>query len=154
MDKTDLKLVASLEQQGRISFASLGEQVGLSKSPCWKRVNEMENAGVITGYQAKLDPFALGLHIHALVHVVVDFERYQAFEAAIEAHTAVRACYAVTGEYDYVVEVFARDIDDFDQLLRANLSKIPGVQRFQTAIATRTVKQQGPFSLMLPGRSG
>lgn len=149
MDKKDKEILAALERDGRVSFSSLGDAIGLSKTPCWKRVQQLSDSGVITGYSAQLNPASLGLHIRALVHVVVDFDLYQQFEKAIQAHKSVRSCHAVTGEFDYVLEILAKDINDFDQMLRAGLSRLPGVQRFNTAISTRMVKSSGPYSDML-----
>jgi Lrp/AsnC family leucine-responsive transcriptional regulator len=149
LDKLDKKLIAELEKDGRVSFAALGESIGLSKTPCWNRVKDLNKSGVIEGYTAKLNPVALGLSIRALVHVVVNFDQYQAFEQAIIAHNAVRSCQAVTGEFDYVLEILASDINAFDQLLRAELSRLPGVQRFNTSISTRMVKSDGLYSNMI-----
>lgn len=149
VDQIDRKLLAALENDARQSFSALGETVGLSKTPCWTRVQALDNSGVITGYGARLDPEKLGIHIKAIVHVVVDFADYQAFESAIVAHANVRSCQAVTGEFDYVLEVHATDMATFDELLRTQLSQLPGVQRFNTAIATRSVKADGPYSGMI-----
>lgn len=149
IDGVDRKILQSLEQDGRMSFATLGEQIGLSKTPCWNRVNELHKKGTIEGYSTRLNPDKLGLHIRALVHVVVDFNDYKAFEQAIIEHVNVRSCHAVTGEYDYVLEILAADIHAFDRLLRENLSQVPGVTRFNTAISTRMVKQDGPYTHML-----
>lgn len=148
LDSLDLKIVAELEKDGRVSFSALGESVGLSKTPCWNRVRTLAENGVIQGYSADIDPLALGLTIRALVHVVVDFEHYKAFEQAILQHNSVRSCQAVTGEFDYVLEILASDIGAFDHLLRADLSRLPGVQRFNTAISTRMVKARGAYSIM------
>lgn len=148
LDILDRKILQCLEHAGRMSFATLGEQIGLSKTPCWNRVNDLLKQGVIEGYSTRINPTKLGLTIKALVHVVVDFSCYQAFETAIIAHPNVRSCQAVTGDYDYVLEILASDIQAFDQLLRQNLSQLPGVERFNSAISTRTVKSDGPFTLM------
>ena len=145
---TDKRILHCLELDGQQSYASLGEQVGLSKTPCWNRVNDLHKNGTIEGYSARLNPAKLGLHIRALVHVVVDFSDYKAFEQAIIAHNNVRSCHAVTGEYDYVIEILAADVQSFDHLLRENLSQLPGVKRFNTAISTRMVKQDGPYTQM------
>lgn len=149
LDKVDKSIVNALEKDGRISFAALGEKVGLSKTPCWNRVKELSTDGIIEGFSANLHPPALGLHVRALVHVVVDFDHYLAFENAILNHASVRSCHAVTGDFDYVLEILASDINSFDHLLRVELSQIPGVQRFNTSISTRMVKTQGPYSDML-----
>jgi Lrp/AsnC family leucine-responsive transcriptional regulator len=148
VDATDKRILACLEQDGRMSFATLAEHVGLSKTPCWNRVNDLLKEGVIEGYSTRIAPQKLGLEIKALVHVVIDFTYYQDFEQAIVAHPNVRSCHAVTGEYDYVMEILASDIQAFDQLLRENLSQLPGVERFNTAISTRIVKRDAPFTLM------
>ncbi|WP_340678942.1 Lrp/AsnC family transcriptional regulator [Paraglaciecola sp.] len=143
------QLLRNLEIEGRLSFAALGERLGLSKTPCWNKVSELQKNGTIEGYSARINPAKLGLAIRALVHVVVNFGHYKAFEQAIIEHANVRSCHAVTGEYDYVLEILACDIQAFDQLLRENLSQLPGVERFNTAISTRMVKQDGPYTQML-----
>lgn len=150
LDKNSIKIINALEKDGRMSFANLGEVLGISKTPCWNKVQQLQSAGVIEGYSAQLNTKALGLSIRALVHVVVDFEHYQAFEKAIIEHASVRSCHAVTGDSDYVLEILASDIEAFDELLRAQLSRLPGVQRFNTSISTRMVKNNGPYSDMLP----
>lgn len=148
IDKTDKQILKILECDGRISFASLGDQVGLSKSPCWNRVKTLVENGVIEQFNCSLNPEKLGLSVRALVHVVVNFGQYQAFEKAILAHRYIRACHAVTGEFDYVLEVLASDIPAFDHLLREELSGLPGVERFNTSLSTRVVKQGAPFTGM------
>lgn len=148
MDSIDLKIMAALEDNGRLSFTLLGEKIGLSKTPCWSRVKELEASGAIEGYSARVSPQALGLGIRALVHVVVSFDRYQAFEEAIIQHPAVRCCHAVTGEYDYVLEVLAPDMSALDDLLRQELSRLPGVSRFNTSITTRMIKEAGSYCSM------
>ncbi len=150
LDKNSVKIINALEKDGRMSFSNLGEVLGISKTPCWNKVQQLQSAGVIEGYSAQLNTKALGLSIRALVHVVVDFEHYQAFEKAIIEHASVRSCHAVTGDSDYVLEILACDIEAFDELLRAQLSRLPGVQRFNTSISTRMVKNNGPYSDMLP----
>ncbi|WJG09626.1 Lrp/AsnC family transcriptional regulator [Aliiglaciecola sp. LCG003] len=149
MDDKDKHIISKLEQDARLSYAALGESIGLSKTPCWNRVKHLQQANIITGFAAQIDPCALGLSVRALVHVVIDFEQYQKFEQAIIAHNFVRSCHAVTGEFDYVLEILAKDINDFDKLLRVELSRIPGVLRFNTSISTRMVKQNGLYTSML-----
>lgn len=145
----ELAILKNLEADGRLSFAVLGERLGISKTPCWNKVQDLQNSGVIEAYSARINPGKLGLTIRALVHVVVNFSHYKEFEQAIVAHPNARSCHAVTGEYDYVLEILARDIQEFDQLLRENLSQLPGVERFNTSISTRMVKQDGPYTQML-----
>lgn len=149
MNNKDIAILSILEQDARISFSLLGEQVGVSKTPCWNRVKNLQEKGVICGYSALIAPTTIGLNIRALVHVVVDFAQYRAFEKGINLHPSVRSCHAVTGEFDYVLEILARDVEHFDQLLRGELSRLPGVMRFNTSISTRMVKQNGLYTDML-----
>lgn len=149
MDDLDLRILGILEEDGRISFAALGDRVGLSKTPCWSRVKELEASGVIESYGAQVMPEAIGLGIRALVHIVVGFDEYERFEQAIIEHQSVRCCHAVTGEYDYVLEILAPDMAALDELLRNNLSRLPGVTRFNTSITTRMIKSAGSYSSMI-----
>ena len=143
LDRIDRALLTELERDARQSFAQLGETVGLSKTPAWKRVQALEAAGVIEGYRALVNPQAVGLEIHAFVQVEVAFERHDAFEAAVRRHPAVLACYATAGDADYVLEVRARTMSDLDQLLRQELCMLPGVKRFSTTIGMKTIKAHG-----------
>lgn len=143
MDKLDWKIVEELEQDGRRSFAELGEIVGLSKSPCWSRVRNLEKLGIIQGYTARLDPFALGLEVQSFVEVRIDLDTHAEFESAVMAHPAVVECHTTAGNADYMLKVFARSVDHLDELLRHDLSKLPGVHRLATVVCLKTIKQPG-----------
>lgn len=143
MDRLDWKIIAALETDGRQSYAVLGEQIGLSKSPCWSRVKNLEESGVIEGYAARLDPTALGLAVQSFVEVQIRFDAHTEFEAAVLAHPAVVECYTTAGESDYMLKIFARSAEHLDKLLRYNLSKLPGVQRLKTVVCLKTIKRQG-----------
>jgi Lrp/AsnC family leucine-responsive transcriptional regulator len=140
LSKQDKQILRLLEHNGRISFAELAIEVGLSKTPCWNRVKALEKAGFIKSYAACLDATALGLEIRAFVHVVVNFDESEAFEDAVNDHTHILRCEAVTGDFDYLLEVAAQNMPRLDKLLRKELSKLPGIARFSTSIATREVK--------------
>lgn len=143
MDKLDWKIIAGLEADGRQSFAVLGEAVGLSKSPCWSRVRSLEERGVIQGYTARVDPAALGLHVQSFVEVRISLDAHSEFEAAVAAHPAVVECHTTAGDSDYILKVYARSVDHLDELLRYDLSKLPGVHRLATVVCLKTIKQQG-----------
>ena len=96
MDKIDRELVRLLEDDARMSFAELGQQVGLSKTPCWQRVRELERRGLIRGYRTELDAEGLGLHVHAFVHVTINAARHAEFEAAAAGHPSVLLTSACT----------------------------------------------------------
>jgi Lrp/AsnC family leucine-responsive transcriptional regulator len=143
MDVLDLAILASLERDGRQSFAALAENVGLSKTPCWTRVQELEKSAAIRGYRADIDPRALGLGVHAFVQVMIDFSRRAEFETAVLENAAILECYTTAGEADYVLKIICRDVDDLDDLLRFNLSLLPGLQRSTTIICLKAVKHGG-----------
>ena len=143
MDRLDWKIVAAIEEDGRQSFAELGEAVGLSKSPCWSRVRNLEARGIIQGYAARLDPFALGLEVQSFVEVRINLDAHADFEAAVMEHPAVFECHTTAGDSDYMLKIFARSVDHLDELLRHDLSKLPGVHRLATVVCLKTIKQQG-----------
>ncbi|WP_447766132.1 Lrp/AsnC family transcriptional regulator [Sphingopyxis panaciterrae] len=143
MDRLDWKIVAALEQDGRQSFAELGETVGLSKSPCWSRVRSLEGLGIIRGYAASLDPAALGLDVQSFVEVRISLDAHSEFEAAVIAHPAVVECHTTAGDSDYMLKIFARSVDHLDELLRYDLAKLPGVHRLSTVVCLKTIKQRG-----------
>jgi len=146
MDRLDWKIIAELERDGRQSYAELGEQVGLSKSPCWSRVKALEAGHVIEGYAARIDPAALGLAVQSFVEVQIRFDAHAEFEAAVLAHPAVAECHTTAGESDYLLKIFARSADHLDELLRHNLSKLPGVQRLKTTVCLKTIKRHAPVA--------
>jgi Lrp/AsnC family leucine-responsive transcriptional regulator len=143
LDRIDRAILAALEADGRLSFAELGERVGLSKSPCWKRVQALEEAGIVTGYRAVIDPARLGAGILALAHITIAFEQHEAFERAVLAHPLVLECHATVGEADYVLKLLTRDLASLDDFLRHELWRIPGVKRFTTTLTMRTIKSHG-----------
>lgn len=143
LDKLDIAILRHLEADGRLSYAELGERTGLSKSPCWKRVQALEAAGVIQGYSARLDPQALGLTTLAFVQVSVGFDRHAAFEAATVAHPAVLSCHATVGATDYLLHIAMPSMAALDAFLRETLWTLPGVERFTTTLAMRAIKDKG-----------
>lgn len=143
MDRIDLQLMGLLEADGRLSYADLAEQTGLTKTPCWKRVQALEDRGAVRGYRAVIEPVALGLTTQAFVSVTVAFEHHDAFEAAAVRNPMIVSCHATVGETDYQLRVLARDLASLDDFLRGQLWRLPGVQRFSTTIATREIKAAG-----------
>lgn len=142
----DLKIISAVESDARISFAALAEHVGLSKTPCWKRVKALEDGGLIRGYTATLDPARLGFGLEAFVQVSIDFELSEAFEAAVRQNPLIWRCHAVTGEADYLLHVLAIDMAALDRQLRYELSRLPGVRRTVTSMSTREIKTEISFA--------
>ncbi|NNM75740.1 Lrp/AsnC family transcriptional regulator [Sphingomonas sp. ID1715] len=146
MDRVDWKILAELESDGRMSFADLGERVGLSKSPCWSRVRELQNNGAIQGYHATIDPAALGLAVQCYAFVRISLDGHEAFEEAASAHPAIIECHTTAGDSDYLLRIFARSVEHLDDLLRNELSKLPGVHRLSTTVCLKTIKARASLT--------
>jgi len=140
LDRIDQKIIRLLEGNSRLSFAELAEEVGLSKTPCWKRVKALEDAGVIRGYSLVVDPAKIGFGLEAFVQVTISPESYVDFEAAVVRHPLIRRCHATTGEDDYVLQIIAVDMTELDELLRKEIALLPGVRRTVTSMITREIK--------------
>ena len=146
MDKIDWKILAELEGDGRLSFAELSDRVGLSKSPCWSRVRDLEAEGVIQGFNARIDPAALGLAVQCYATVRIRLDGHEAFEAAVIAHPAIIECHTTAGDGDYLLRIYARSVEHLDELLRHELAKLPGVHRLSTTVCLKTIKAGSPLT--------
>lgn len=152
MDATDLKILAALQTNARTSNAELARAIDLAPSTTLERVRRLEERGMIRGYQARLDPTALGLGIQALVmvnlahHQVVSIED---FEARVRAIPQVLACHHLTGRYDYLLHVVAPDIDRLRELVTRTLAAIRGVDKQETFLVLATVKDDRGYPVDL-----
>lgn len=150
MDKTDIALLTELQRNGRISNTELAEKVRLSPSACLRRVQKLEADGVIAGYMAQLDPIRLGLGLQAFVRVQLtahDGDAIERFVERIERWDEVVACYALTGDMDYLLQIVVADLDHFSQVLLDRLLKSGGVGDVNTSFVLRTVKPPGGLPL-------
>ena len=151
LDRTDLRLLALLQRDGRASNADLATQVNLSPSACLRRIQRLESAGVVAGYAARLDPQALGLGLQAFVRV--QLEKHGApgierFVRAVQDWDEVVACHALTGDMDYLLHVDVRDLEHFSRFLLDRLLDASGVADVNSSFVLRTVK--GFSGLPLP----
>ena len=142
-DSTDTAILKALEQNGRLSFNELAEEVGLSKTPAWSRVRELEKQKIITGYRAQIDAARVGLELHAFVQVTITATKHADFENAVLKHKSVLECYTTAGQADYLLHILVAGIAALDELLRSEVSRMPGVQRLTTTIGMKTIKQGG-----------
>jgi Lrp/AsnC family leucine-responsive transcriptional regulator len=143
VDRLDWSILRALEADGRQTFSALADEVGLSKTPCWSRVQALEQSGVIRGYRAVLDQPALGLKLVAFCDVRVEFGAHAAFEAAVRKHPVILECYTTAGDADYLLHVVTSDVERLDQFLREELSALPGVIRSATTICLKRIKDSG-----------
>lgn len=154
MDRADWKILQALEAEGRISYADLSESVGMSKSPCWARVRQKEAEGVIRGYTVRLDPESLELNVQSFVRVMIKMDAHREFEEAVVAHPGVFECHTTAGSGDYMLKIYARSVRHLDDLLRYELSKLPGVDRLDSTICLKTIKQDGSLAKWAATLSG
>ncbi len=140
------KILDALQDDARLTVQQLSERVGLSSTPCWKRVKDMEAKGVITGYTVRVDRKKVGLHLMVMAEVNLaqhTDKTVAAFEAAVAATPQIVRCYSTTGQADYVLTIMTTDIEQYEQLLIAQLFKLPGVSHVRSSIVLREVKADG-----------
>ena len=142
MDSIDRRIVAILQTEGRIKMAELSERVGLSPTPCARRVAMLEDAGVISGYSARVDQAKLGLPV--TIFVAVELERQstdalQAFERAVSQFDQVMERYLMTGTRDILLRVVAQDLSDFDRFLEERLMRVSGIRNTRSSFTLRTM---------------
>jgi DNA-binding Lrp family transcriptional regulator len=150
MDKLDRKILAELQHDGRLSVTDLAERIGLSVSPCHRRVRALEQAGAIQGYRAHLDPLRVGLNFAALVFVTLrdgDHQAVKAFEAALTDIPQVIQAQRLFGDPDYLLHVLTSDLATFQQLYDEQLSTLPSVQRLTSTLVMKNVIQDRPLPL-------
>jgi DNA-binding Lrp family transcriptional regulator len=142
IDGIDLSILRVLLEEGRTSHVDLGAKVGLSSTACARRMKQLETAGVVRGYQAKLDARSLGVGATVIVRITLEGqteEELTRFEKAVAECPEVFSCYLMSGTDDYLVMVAARDIADYERLHQDVLSRLPGVSRFQSSFTLRQV---------------
>lgn len=141
----DRTILMALQQDGRISNQELAERTAMSPSACWRRVRALEDAGVIARYAALIDPEAVGLVFHAMVHVVLSRHHaghVAAFIDAVTARPEVLDCFATTGDADYHLRVRCRDLTAYNAFLEEFLFALEGVSTVKTNLILRQVKHE------------
>lgn len=141
LDRYDFRILEELQRDGRISNQSLADRIGLSASPCLRRVKALEDSGLIAGYHARIDPKKAGLSLMALVHISMErhtADQFEAFEHAITALPEVLECLLITGQdADYQLKVVVRDMDSYQDLLLNKITRIEGVSGVHTSFVLR-----------------
>ncbi|MEJ2693590.1 MAG: Lrp/AsnC family transcriptional regulator [Candidatus Thiodiazotropha sp.] len=143
LDRYDKRILEVLQQEGRITNQELAEAIGLSPSPCLRRVRALEESGVIVDYRAHLDDAKLGLSLVALIHISMDRhtpERFENFEKKISALPEVLECLLITGQdADYQLKVVVRDMHSYQELLLNKITRIEGVSGVHSSFVMRRV---------------
>ncbi len=136
LDATDRRLLRLLQRDGRIAVTSLAEEVGLSATPCLRRIKRLEESGVLRGYRADIDPRRIGLRVQAFVQVSLtshEEKLVDAFHRALAARPEVVAAYAMSGEMDYLLHILARDLDAYGEFTMKALLRMPGVKETRSS---------------------
>lgn len=149
IDAIDRRILRALQEDGRITIQALSERVGLSPSPCLRRVRALEKAGVISGYGASIDQKAVGLPVSVFISIKLERQRagnLDAFGAAISRWPEVMECYLMTGQFDFLLRVVCSDLEAYERFLRERLTQLDGVASIESSFSLGPVK----FSRVLP----
>lgn len=150
LDRTERRIVEALQREGRMSNVELAQVVGLSESPCLRRVRALEDQGVIAGYSATIDQRRVGLQVTAFVQVQLekhDDQKTQAFLEQVTGEQHIIECHAMSGAYDYLLKVVARSMDHFSEIAMQGILRFPGVKGIESSFSLLTVKQITPLPI-------
>lgn len=150
LDGFDRRILGELQREGRLTNTDLADRVGLSATPCLRRVKSLEQTGVIKGYRAELDRSLVGLGLTVVVGVKVDGHRDEsatAIQEAFKAMPEIVSCHLVSGEADFLLEVVVTDLEGYERFLLGKLLKLPMVKDIRSSFVIRTVKDRTPLPL-------
>ena len=149
LDQFDKKIIQELQAEARISNAELSRRVGLSQSPCWTRVKNLEDKGIITGYQAVINQRALGRGEIMMVQVSMDRHDDKSFskaESAIRDLPEVLEAHLCAAEFDFLIKISVTDTKEFEQFLKQKIYKIPGIKNVRSILCIRDVLNEDPVT--------
>lgn len=145
MDRIDLKILAELQRDARLSYVELARRVGLSKTPCAERVRKLEEGGVIRGYHADLDPVAMDRAHVVIVQVLLSgttAHELKLFNEAVQRIPEIQTCQMIAGDFDYLLTVRTRDIQTYRSVLGEKISELPCVKQTHTYVVMEVVKDE------------
>jgi DNA-binding Lrp family transcriptional regulator len=143
LDALDIRLLDTLQDDGRLTNVDLAERIGLSASPCWRRLRRLEEAGVIKGYQAILDRKTLGFGVTAFISVVIESHNEsdaKAFEKAVMDLPEIVGCHSVSGQADFMLQVVSDDLDSYADFAMNVVRRLPGIKEMHTSFALKEIK--------------
>ncbi|MEO8080766.1 MAG: Lrp/AsnC family transcriptional regulator [Caldimonas sp.] len=154
LDDKDRALLEALQRDSRQTVQQLATAVGLTSTPCWKRVKDMEAAGIIRGYGAVIDRDRIGLHLCVLAEVNLSQHNentVREFERAVTACPQIVACYSTTGAADYSIKVLVEDIQSYEAFLHETAFRLPGVTHIRSSVVLKEIKGEAGVPLRAPG---
>ena len=157
LDEIDSRILQVLQENARISNVDLADAVGISPSPCWRRVRELEQSGVIDRYVTLVRPSTVGLPVSVFIQVSLEKQveaALEEFEAAVLARPEVMECYLMTGDADYLLRVVLSDLEAYERFLLDHLTRIPCVASIKSSFALKQVKYRTALPVGVePGRA-
>ena len=150
LDRFDAKILDALQRDGRLPVVDLAELIGLSPTPCARRIKALESEGAIEGYAAVLNPARVGLAVLAIVQVKLTEhtdETVARFEREIERMDEVTKCLAMTGSYDFILEVYGKDLEALSNVVLKKLIRVPNVRDMQSSVVLQTIKRTARIPL-------
>jgi Lrp/AsnC family transcriptional regulator, leucine-responsive regulatory protein len=150
LDRFDAKILDALQRDGRLSVVDLADSIGLSPTPCARRIKSLESEGAIEGYAAILNPARVGLAVLAIVQVKLTEhtdETVARFEREIELMDEVTKCMAMTGSYDFILEVYGKDLEALSNVVLEKLIRVPNVRDMQSSVVLQTIKRSARIPL-------
>ena len=148
LDATDHAILALLQGDGRMTHAAIAEEIHLSPSACLRRVRRLEAAGIISGYHARLDRALLGLGATVFVEISLDGQQehqLDEFEAAAREVPEILACHLMAGDADYLLQIVATDVADYERVHRTAMARLPHVAKVRTNFVLRSVIDRAPI---------
>ena len=156
LDAIDRQILENLQDDARMRNVELAEKVGLSPSPCLRRVGKLEETGVIRGYATLVNAEAVGLPVSVFVSVTLEKQiekTLEKFEKEIRARPEVMECYLMTGDADYLLRVVTADLGAYERFLIEHLTRIPGVASIKSSFALKQVAYRTALPILPPGKS-
>jgi DNA-binding Lrp family transcriptional regulator len=156
LDRHDVLLLQELQRDARQTVQQLADAVGLSSTPCWRRIKEMEAAGVIRGYTALVDREKVDLQLCVLAEINLGRHQegeVQRFEAAVAQSPQIVACWSTTGQADYVIKVLVPDIKAYERFLHETAFRLPGVTHVRSSVVMKEVKSETRLPIEVPARA-
>lgn len=140
---TEIKILRLLQDDARVTNQDLADKVGMSASPCWRKVRKLEEEGVIQGYRAMLDRKKIGLGVMVFVRVAIDSHseaEAKKFEEEVTALEDVVACYSIGGDTDFLLQVVAPDLDSYADFAMSVIRRLPGIKEMQSMFVLKEIK--------------
>jgi Lrp/AsnC family transcriptional regulator, leucine-responsive regulatory protein len=157
LDRQDVVLLNELQRDSHQTVQQLADRIGLSSTPCWKRIKEMEASGIIRGYTALVDREKVGLALCVIAEVNLtrhNEDVVSQFESQVAECAEIVGCYSTTGQADYVIKVLVPDIKMYERFLHDTLFKLPGVTHVRSSVVLKEIKAQTRLPIAAPGESG